>query len=178
MTEDDQDVIEVEGQLTRDDYVHYFMWTTLRLPLALRMMAVIFVTLGLLFGAILLRERDMTALLVRLVLSLLGAVLWVLLMGRAYRSNAVKLYQTNRILQKPIRYRFGRGGLSTATPSSEERVAWSALHQVRETRDAFYPYLSAGHAYVIPKRFFESEEQIEQFRALLRESLPPEVCKV
>jgi hypothetical protein len=96
--------------------------------------------LGLLFVVLFLRERDTTALVVRLGISLVGVVLWGLLLGRAYRSAGTKQFGTYKLLQEPARYRFTAGGVSTATASSQGSVAWSVYYRTIETKQAFYLY--------------------------------------
>ncbi len=177
MTEDQQDIVEVAGQVTRDDYMRFVTWTSFRLPLALRLMALIFVTVFVL-GVVFLPERDATGLLVVLGFAVVAAVFMTVVIVWSSRSSAVKLYQTYKLLQQPIRYRFSRDAVSTTTPSSQGSVSWSAYYRLYETKQAFYLYLAASLANVIPKRFFESEEQMQKFRELLRANLPPEVCKI
>ncbi|HUU53743.1 MAG TPA: YcxB family protein [Armatimonadota bacterium] len=178
MTQVEQDVIEVEGLLTREDYVRFVMWTTFRLLLVLRLMATTFVLLGLPFGVYFVWIGEPVAYVGILAFLLVGLVLWAVLTGSFRRSSAAKLYQTYKVLQEPIRYRFGPGGLSSASASSQGSLTWSAYYRVHETKHAFYLYLGALAANIIPKRFFDAEEHMQRFRELLRESLLPEVCKL
>ncbi|AFY32762.1 YcxB family protein [Calothrix sp. PCC 7507] len=62
-------------------------------------------------------------------------------------------------------------GLQITTQSSDSRLKWSLYTHWKETPNLFMVYQSHNCFNIFPKRAFSSEEQVNEFRALLRTNL-------
>ena len=55
--------------------------------------------------------------------------------------------------------------------SSSGYTAWKNIYEAHETRNNFLIFISKKMMYTIPKRYFESAEQVASFKKLLRSQL-------
>jgi hypothetical protein len=94
--------------------------------------------------------------------------LWqVFAIFRACRGS----FTSNSSLRGPVRYEFTDAGIRTSGPAFAGTAAWDCLYEVHETK-RYFILLPAKNLFVaIPKRFFESVEQVTAFRDLLRRNL-------
>jgi YcxB-like protein len=65
--------------------------------------------------------------------------------------------------------------LTINTPLSRSTLKWAAYTHWKETLNLFLVYQSANCSSLFPKRAFISQEQIDEFRELLRSKLPHQV---
>jgi len=57
-------------------------------------------------------------------------------------------------------------------PTGSSNIEWKAFIRVRETGLQFLLYPQDQIAYVIPKRFFSTKEQITRFKEMIRRRVP------
>jgi hypothetical protein len=67
----------------------------------------------------------------------------------------------------PSRHEIGPDGTSYESIHGEGKLAWTAFHQIRETRDLFLLYLQSNFAQIIPKRCFGSPAEITLYRDIV-----------
>ena len=72
---------------------------------------------------------------------------------------------------KWAKYKFTEQGIEVVTDSSSSKNNWSRLSKIRETEKDFIFYPQEKVFFVIPKRFFQSENQIGTFRKLVSEKI-------
>ncbi len=99
-------------------------------------------------------------------------VLWTLMMNALPWWTGARQYKTQAYLREPVRYTFSGDGVSAAGESSSWTMAWENLKRVRETKTLFVLYHGANVGVLVPKHFFESAEQMAQWRALVDASAP------
>lgn len=68
----------------------------------------------------------------------------------------------------PCTYKFSELGFSSAGPTGAGETNWGAFPWIRETREHFLLFVHKNFAYVIPKRYFAGEDDLNSFRALLK----------
>jgi len=75
-------------------------------------------------------------------------------------------FRQRRWLRQPTNYTFNSRGISSRAVSYSGFREWGYIRRVEENGRAFLIYLSPAQVVVIPKRYFESEDQIRAFREL------------
>lgn len=93
-----------------------------------------------------------------------------LLFGGTYVS-AKKHMASNKGLSERIHYVFSENGISAAASSSSGHTAWQNVYEAYETKTNFLIFLAKNMMYVIPKRCFDSFDQVASFKRLLRSQL-------
>jgi hypothetical protein len=91
-----------------------------------------------------------------------------------YFSNPIKNSFISRIwkglptLHHPITIEVNEEVLKIKTINSESSIQWQLYTKAVETKSLFMLYEAKMLFYMIPKRAFRSDEQVEEFRELLR----------
>jgi len=80
-------------------------------------------------------------------------------------------YRKSSSLKYPIRYSLSDDVISQESAVGRAEVLWTAFVRARETRDLFLLYINKNLAHVIPKRAFSGENELAEFRGLLRRHL-------
>jgi len=78
-------------------------------------------------------------------------------------ANAETLHNKN------CKYIFTDETVEVTTKFFKTQVNWSYITGVRETANYFFLPMKSGEKHFIPKRFFRDDEQLAEFRNLLRE---------
>jgi YcxB-like protein len=76
---------------------------------------------------------------------------------------------------QPVTYEFSPDGIFHIGPTSSGQAAWTTYLRIRETSDQFLLYIQKQLANVLPKRAFQSEAEMKQFRQLVREHFHGEI---
>jgi YcxB-like protein len=82
-----------------------------------------------------------------------------------------RIYGRNRRLFGTRRVTFNEDGIIADTPSGHVESAWTKSEGFRETKNLFLIYATADVASLIPKRSFQSQAELDEFRALLARKL-------
>jgi hypothetical protein len=86
---------------------------------------------------------------------------------------ARKQFKTMIVTDQPVSFRFAPEGMHTQTGYSSGDTSWKAFWRVYEAKTFFCLYFSAGSALVIPKRFFASPSQQDQWQELVEAQIQP-----
>ena len=97
------------------------------------------------------------------------ALLLVLLVS-SY-SGAKQHMASNKALHEKIHYVFSESGMDTTAASFSGTMAWQNVFAAHETGSNFLIFIARNMMYIIPKRCFQSAEQIDAFKRLLRAEL-------
>jgi len=105
------------------------------------------------------------AVLFLLPLSALAFVVVVMPYWRAKRQIDVQTF-----LRDPLIYVFTTEAISTAGTGVSSSITWRLLKwvRVRETRSLFLLYYAANQALIIPKRLFQTPDEMERWRQMDR----------
>ena len=93
-------------------------------------------------------------------------ILFVLIVGVYFNSK--KSLASHKALQETIHYTFSDQGIGSDAPSSSGHHRWENLREAFETKHDFLLFLADRLMYVIPKKCFRDEQQIGEFKELLR----------
>jgi hypothetical protein len=74
------------------------------------------------------------------------------------------------VLRRPVVYSLSTERIEARAADSESNIAWSTLVMIRETKKSFVFYSAKNRGFVIPKRCFADESEIETLRELIRNS--------
>ncbi len=67
--------------------------------------------------------------------------------------------------KKPVFvYIFTKGGVHCASNGKSFDLTWDKIYKVTEVKEMFLVYLNQESALIVPKRFFTSEADVEEFR--------------
>jgi hypothetical protein len=66
----------------------------------------------------------------------------------------------------PNRHEIGPEGTSNQSVHGEDRLAWTAFWQIRETPDFFLLYTQSNFAQVVPKRCFRNPDEVALYREI------------
>lgn len=69
---------------------------------------------------------------------------------------------------------FNENGFTLKGGFGESTMSWDVVYKFVERKHYFYLYINSRAAHVIPKRAFASEQQIEEFRQLVIQSIGKE----
>jgi len=68
---------------------------------------------------------------------------------------------------KIVNLEFDEAGISSDLENNSTTTAWAGIHQADELRTHFVVWINKLQAYSIPKNAFQTQEDLEQFKALL-----------
>ena len=81
-------------------------------------------------------------------------------------------FQRNPKFREEYHLTFSRENIHFKTTSLESTLQWTHYERVIESRELFLLMYGKGLYTLIPKRAFSSEEEINSFRTLLRQTIP------
>ena len=85
--------------------------------------------------------------------------------------NSKKALASHKALQETIHYTFSEEGIQSDAPSSSGYNKWETLREAFETKHNFLLFLADRLMYVIPKRCFQNDGQVREFKNLLSNHL-------
>jgi hypothetical protein len=87
--------------------------------------------------------------------------------------SAKKQHAALDYMRGPVTLTYSAEGFSGTAPGASWTNTWSNLKFVRETKSFFLLYQLPQMALIIPKRFFETPEQMETWRRLASSGIAP-----
>ncbi|MGB6428964.1 MAG: YcxB family protein [Candidatus Acidiferrales bacterium] len=78
------------------------------------------------------------------------------------------VYKNSASLKNTIQYSFSGDSVTQKSAAGRSEVLWTAYPKARETRDWFLLYTQKRLAHPLPKRAFANENEITEFRDLVR----------
>ena len=102
--------------------------------------------------------------------ALISVVLLIRWFGTGPAAAYRRLNPANR--DSDQEFRFMEEGVDVRDATGEGKLDWKAWMKFRETRQFFLLYPAARLVMLIPKRAFTGQEQIAEFRELLKRKLP------
>ncbi len=101
----------------------------------------------------------------------LYAPTFMVVMVLAIHLGVRRQFASNKALTQTIHYTFSAAGIQVAGPLSSGHSSWETIRSAHETRRSFLLFISNNQMHTLPRRFFTSEEQISDFRRLLKASV-------
>ncbi|HEV8148312.1 MAG TPA: YcxB family protein [Bryobacteraceae bacterium] len=89
---------------------------------------------------------------------------WGLVMLAVPYVSATNQFRKQRYLREPIQFSFSETAIRLEGPNFSSQITWQVVQRVRETKSAFLIFQSARAAWILPKRFFANNDDIEKWR--------------
>jgi hypothetical protein len=85
------------------------------------------------------------------------------LLVNPYRA-ARRQYRSQQYLREPMQFRFTDDGVQLQGPNFVSKLSWVLVQRVYETRTAFLIYQAPQVAWILPKRLFSSNAEIQSWK--------------
>jgi len=82
-------------------------------------------------------------------------------------SNTKKTPQTRGIILGYKEYEFTNDEIICKTEDSVTNLKWNSTQKIEQSKTAFYLYVDTNMALIIPKRYFETEAQQQDFSSFV-----------
>ncbi|MGD7044819.1 YcxB family protein [Jeotgalibacillus proteolyticus] len=105
------------------------------------------------------------------IFSLLVSFLVVLIGKFTSKIRTSREYNSDQLIQKEITYTFTPKEIQQKFDRSVGYFEWNQIQNVHENKDMFRLYVSKAKAIILPKRFFNSNAEIELLKKLVRDKL-------
>lgn len=96
-----------------------------------------------------------------IISAILGLTCW------SVYSQSKRVYTTTNAVHEPIAYTFSNAGVHVKGKSFESELSWSNMYKIVETKEYFVFYQNNVVANLVPKKSFDSKEQIHALRSLI-----------
>ena len=80
-------------------------------------------------------------------------------------------YKRRQLTDFTVTFTTDKTGIHAASERGDSDLPWNRIVEVRETRHAFYVFITESHANVLPKDQFSNAEEITLFRTLLEKNV-------
>ena len=157
----EQQSIEIEGNLEFNDLFRNVFWQTFKKLWFIFFLALILTPMGV-FGIYLsIANSKFNPLIIMPFLPFLAVILSVY----GVYSGAKKAFDSTK---GKLQYSFSENGYDIFSPVGKSELGWASLEEIQEKSKEFLLYPQKPVFFVIPKRWFDSEAQIDEFRHLVR----------
>ncbi|MEH7237289.1 YcxB family protein [Bacillus sp. JJ1562] len=109
-----------------------------------------------------------------LIISSVIILLPVILMNR----NLSKVYKNEQLFKDEITYEINDNGICQKTGRSNANIEWSNIFLAIEEKDMFRLYVSKNKAIVLPISFFNSKEEINILKSLIKRNMKSRKVKL
>jgi hypothetical protein len=92
--------------------------------------------------------------------------------------KATREYKSDQLIKNELIYTFSDTGINQKRRRSKNHIEWHEIVSIKEFSPMFLIYVSRNKAMVVPKRFFESDEQIKFFKKVINENVTQEQNKI
>jgi hypothetical protein len=104
------------------------------------------------------------------LVTLLIPLAWLVLLKGFAKQMAKQIFRNNPHVHHPQTYGFEDENLTITGELFEANLKWPALVKAAETDTDFFLFITKDQAYVLPKRFFKTGEEVE-LRSFLKTKL-------
>ncbi|MDG5471448.1 YcxB family protein [Jeotgalibacillus sp. ET6] len=87
-------------------------------------------------------------------------------------------YDSDQLIQKEITYTFSSKEIQQKFDRSVGYFEWNQIQNVYENKDMFRLYVSKAKAIILPKRFFNSDAEIDLLKKLIRDNVDNKKVKL
>jgi hypothetical protein len=103
------------------------------------------------------------------ILGLLGIAIFVLVIRYGVPFLSARAFvKKNPDKLGPVKHSIGPDGASYESSHGDGKTKWTAYLRIRETPRFFLLYTQSNFAQILPKRCFDSPDEVERYRQVLR----------
>lgn len=160
--------LEIQGQLTTSDLARFQYFHILRRswPILAAAVAILILWVAVLIYDMA-EEPKLYGILADTLPLIVLLFLWTLtILIRPYFA-ALRQGKTQAYLRDTLVYRFSEEGFAVTGTNASWSLRWNAVQRVVETDSLFIVYHGPTAATIVPKRFFENSEALDDARAIL-----------
>lgn len=112
------------------------------------------------------------------IMAVLGTVflIGINILTTVLRIN--KFYQQKKLTDFTVTFTTDKTGIHAASERGDSDLPWNRIVAIRETKYAFYVFITESYANVLPKDQFANGEEISTFRALLEKNMEASRLKI
>ncbi|CAN7268805.1 YcxB family protein [Rossellomorea sp. LjRoot5] len=174
---DSKEVLTVRGTLTFKEYKKFSSFHSRRWVIWFTLSTfILFFALSIYFlynpGDIFSFGEMAAILFVSSTVSVFISVIFFLYAKAVIRIKATREYKSDQLIKKEFIYTFSEEGINQNRGRSINYIEWNEIVFVREDPPMFLLYVSKNKSIVIPRRFFESIEELKLFKQIIRENVP------
>ncbi|WP_173916789.1 YcxB family protein [Halobacillus sp. Marseille-Q1614] len=159
--------LEVRGTLTASDYRRHSNYNRKK------MKNIYFIASLLMFFFVIFQSLEGPLLFVMgltMIIALLLAIAMSFFLSGMISIRATRDYKNDPVSQHEIQYTFRAGNIKQKLKNSTNDYQWTDIIAAFEQEELFQLYVARNHAMILPKRFFKSEEEVEQLRELIEKN--------
>ncbi|WP_078552038.1 YcxB family protein [Bacillus alkalicellulosilyticus] len=112
------------------------------------------------------------------VLALIFSLILIYGVKKILKKRVIKEYESDQRIKNEISYVIHREGIIQQLKRSNNHYDWTDLHFAAEYEEMFLLYISKQKAIVLPKRFFESHDDISLFKELISKNIETSKIKI
>ncbi|MBM7587638.1 hypothetical protein JOC86_004212 [Bacillus pakistanensis] len=160
---DENKEILISGTLNYKEFKKYFRYHTRKLVWGY----FLFVVVLFLF---LFRDsmfEDWFSVVFTLVLSFILSGVFTLILMFLMQMRVRKEYKSDQLIKNQITYRISDEGIHQKNGRSNAYFEWGNIISAHEHKELFLLYISKNKAVVLPKRYFNSSEEISSFKKVV-----------
>ncbi|QST00982.1 YcxB family protein [Pontibacillus sp. ALD_SL1] len=163
---EDRESVTVSGTITLDEFKKYQAYHVRRINLSFFFVLLVMFTL--MFVSVI-DAIWFVSIWFAALFALVPSGLFLLSVKVFNRNRAKKEFESDAVAHKEMTYTFNEEGVHQKGRRSDNYYEWSDFSSFQETPELFLLYVSKRKAILLPKRFFENQEQQEQFKTIVRE---------
>jgi len=156
----------IKGKLSLDD-CKKAQWLHLRPRPLLKYIGIILLSLFTFIFIVSSYEAIFKGVLDRRILIFWACFAYIAFFCFFYPLRVKRLYRQHKLLKAPIDYEFRESGIKIKSPSVDANLGWDTFIKWKEGKKLFILYQNDALMNIVPKRFFNSEDDIIAFRQLL-----------
>lgn len=92
--------------------------------------------------------------------------------------HSKKVFKSQRRLQEEQNYIINDDGISLINKSSNNNIGWENIFKVTESKNSIFIYLGNVNSMIIPKRAFNSNDDITILKDIIKRNLSAEKIKI
>ncbi len=165
------DPMPISGTLAQSDLVRFQYFHANRRWWPITLMFILFTLLAFFFIFVVLLTGDVERFKnpgLNYVIFLCFGMLFFLFPYRA----AKRQYRSQQYFRERILCRVSDNGFRLEGSGFSTEIAWALMHNVYETKTAFLIYHTPRLAWILPKRFFTGQHEIEDWKKFVKAHLP------
>ena len=158
--------VQLHGTLSLGDMYRFQYFHTLRRMWTLLVLAVLLLAVGFAYNLAPEREYPESAVSNIWTNLLPIGLVWIVVLGIVPYISARKGFSSQPYLREPTNLSFTDEGIAASAVTAQWTIAWAIVKQVYETNTLFLINHAPNIAVIVPKRFFENQMQVNDWRQL------------
>lgn len=143
--------------------MEYFLYSQYTKKLSAKIFIGIAALMGLMTLYILITTQDM-----RVMQGFILPLVIFIGLPWSIKSQAKKLFESSNGQFKNNNYTFEEDGLTIVNANSNTKLTWDMIFKLEENKQQVLLFVNNAVAHVLPKRYFKTEAELQQFLQLVR----------